>query len=145
MKSLREFFSDTNTILLAIGGIAVAAYYGAILYAGIVSVQSAPAVPEFVSILITTVSGTLATFLGMALGFKQAQASVNEVEKVAPVLKLSWPQALAAWSYVGSLVLAAAFWAYCGFSETTAVIIQTLAKSLLGLFGGALAVLLNAK
>jgi uncharacterized membrane protein len=139
---------DTNTILVAIGGIAITIYYGAIIYAGILSVRSPntePEIPEFLSILITTVSGTLATFLGMALGFKQAHAATSSVQEVAKVLDLSWPQAIAAWAYVVSLVVAVGFWAYCRFSKNTALTIQNLAKSLLGLFGGALAVLLNVQ
>jgi hypothetical protein len=139
---------DTNTILVAIGAIAITIYYGAIIYAGILSVRSPnsePEIPEFLSILITTVSGTLATFLGMALGFKQAHAAASSVPEVAKVLNLSLPQAIAAWAYVVSLVVAVGFWAYCRFSKNTALTIQTLAKSLLGLFGGALAVLLNVQ
>ena len=81
----------------------------------------------------------------MALGFRQASATGAVPSQMAAVFRLTWPQAIAAWAYVASLVLAVAFWAWCGFSADTAVTIQNLARSLLGLFGGALAVLLNVR
>jgi hypothetical protein len=140
-----------DTLLLAIGGIAVALYFGAICYAGAAGLHAADetkpvTIPEFVALTITTVGGTLATFLGMALGFKQASgATRGAAEAVTRVLELSWPQTIAAWAYIASLVLALGFWAFSGFAASTATVIETLAKSILGLFGGALAVVLNVR
>lgn len=141
--------SSPSTLLLFIGALAIAVYYGAILYAGIASIRAhgaAPVIPEFITLAVTTIGGTLATFLGMALGFKQVTTTATPAsEHIATLLALSWPQTIASWSYVLSLVVALGFWAYCGFSSNTAGIIQNLSKSILGLFGGALAVVLNVQ
>jgi hypothetical protein len=142
--------TNADAFVLTIGVVAILVYFGAIFYAGYEGIrgsgQQPVVVPEFISLTITTVSGTLATFLGMALGFKQASGAAKQASsEFAKLLELSWPQTIAAWVYILSLLLALGFWASSRFSNTTAPIIQNLAKSILGLFGGALAVVLNVK
>jgi len=96
---------------------------------------------------VTTIAGTLATFLGMVLGFGQVPAAAGQ-----NVPQTSSMQKAAAWAYFGSLVLALGLWALHTFLTWTGAdipaldpAISRLGQSILGLFGGVLAVVLNVK
>ncbi len=140
---------DVKQLLRGLGALAVVLYLAAIVYVGVLSLRSSatPDVPPIVDYYVTSISATLATFLGMVLGFRQANDSTGPPGiPAAPVTQLTWTQTIAAWSYVASLCLALLFWILDGpFSSATAPLIQNLTKSLIGLFGGALTVYLNAQ
>lgn len=117
---------------------------------------------DFMSLSLTTIGVALATFVGVLLGFRvvsnevrgvsnQVQSAENQPAQLAlGVTKLNsivtntagsgvqWSVAIL---YVASLLLAICFWWWKGDGSDPAII--NLAKSLLGLVGGALSVLLN--
>jgi hypothetical protein len=132
-----------------LGGLAIALYLAAVVYVGILNMRSAttPQIPPIVDYYLTSISATLATYVGMVLGFRQA----NSVEgspgaPAAPLTQLTWPQAIAAWSYVSSLCLGLFFWILDGpFSEAAAPLLQNLTKSLIGLFLGVVTVYANVQ
>ncbi|MFO0942458.1 MAG: hypothetical protein U0930_17105 [Pirellulales bacterium] len=95
---------------------------------------------DFMEFSITAISGTLATYLGMVLGLSQKQSQANAQSEITTMQKV------AAWMYFLSLVYALALWGWAYFSEKNiAPVISTLGQSILGLFGGALAVMLNTE
>ena len=104
---------------------------------------------QFMAFSITTIAGTLATFVGMVLGFGQvpeAQRAGQNVPQTTPM------QQAAAWAYFGSLVLGLSLWALHTFLAWSGAplpeldpAISRLGQSILGLFGGVLAVVLNVK
>jgi hypothetical protein len=93
---------------------------------------------QFMKFSITAISGTLATFIGMVLGFGQISAAGTSPN--SSVLQISGLQKVAAWAYFVSLVYALVLW---NLDSETDVVIRYLGQSILGLFGGALAVILN--
>ena len=93
------------------------------------------------SMSITTLGATLATFVGMVLGFQQTRSAAPAAAgNPAPVTQLSIFQIIAAWAYVASLILALVIW--WSHSNCDASIMH-LGQSFIGLIGGALAVMLN--
>ena len=76
-----------DSLVLLIGGIAIAWYFCCIYFVGygvVVTADSPPTTSslsisqptfDFMALSITTISGTLATFLGLVLGFGQVQSS----------------------------------------------------------------------
>jgi hypothetical protein len=131
-----------------LGGLAIGLYLAAVVYVGVLSLrsQTTPEVPPIIDYYVTSISTTLATYLGMVLGFRQANTVAGPAPApAAPVTQLTWTQTIAAWSYVASLGLALFFWILEGFSAATAPLIQNLTTSLIGLFGGTLTVYLNVQ
>lgn len=118
---------------------------------------------QFMGFSVTTIAGTLATFVGMVLGLGQTVAPGNAnvvppdpnvpVNPPAPASAEITPmQKAAAWAYFGSLVYALVLWGLYTFLvwwdfqiPPLDPAISRLGQSVLGLFGGALAVLLNVK
>jgi hypothetical protein len=106
---------------------------------------------QFMSFSVTTISGTLATYLGMVLGFGQkagqpAAAPVPGAPPAAPIIQISNLQKVAAWAYFFSLIYALALWGFAPDTQPKVdIVITTLGQSILGLFGGALAVILNVE
>ncbi|QDU95139.1 hypothetical protein [Lignipirellula cremea] len=126
-----------NTAILFIGFLAIAWYYYCIIYIGFlhpVAQDGSQAFREFVKLSIPALSGTLATFVGMVLCLKPLET----LNGVPAVTMFGWAACLA---YVVSLILAVYAWSKNG--DRTDPVIIGLAKLLLGLFGGALAVALN--
>lgn len=106
---------------------------------------------QFMVISITTISGTLATYLGLILGITQVRdaqlRASGERGRQAGATddgppQVSKLQVVAAWAYVASVVVALLLWAVRSEGEVDAVIVN-LGRSCLGLFGGVLAVILN--
>lgn len=103
---------------------------------------------QFMSFSITTISGTMATYLGMVLGFGQKPTG-PPAQGAAKTSEITRPQKSAAWAYFISLLYALTIWAYHELIQNepkepnTSIVIVTLGQSILGLFGGALAVILN--
>lgn len=99
---------------------------------------------QFMSISITTLGGTLATFVGMILGIQTVEGDTASPPGSAflnlATTSLQW---WAAGLYLLSLLIALAFWATNPSGADPAVV--NLGKSLLGLFGGALSINLNMK
>lgn len=136
-----------NSLLVWIGSVAIIWYYVAIICIATNFIGQENSTQsefrQFMSLSITTVSGTLATFVGMYLGF-QARREVVKNTQVQQVISQSRFQALASLAYLISIILAIAFWGYQTWrGETIDPVLQNLAKSLLGLIVGSLAVLLN--
>jgi hypothetical protein len=101
---------------------------------------------QFMAFSVTTIAGTLATFVGMVLGFGQVAPAQSDStdESVSPM------QQAAAWAYFGSLVYGLALWGLNSFLHwmwpsvpLVDPAIAQLGQSILGLFGGVLAVVLN--
>ena len=148
-----------NKLLAAIGSLAITWYFFCICYIGLIAPPS-PAdpnavtkiatsqnanqpitLPQFMSMSITTLGATLATFVGMVLGFQQTKSAAPAAAgNPAPVTQLSIFQIIAAWAYVASLILALVIW--WSHSNCDASIMH-LGQSFIGLIGGALAVMLN--
>jgi hypothetical protein len=135
-------------LLATIGMLAIGWYLFCIVYVGLIAPDppsggtggggtDADGFRQFVTGSITTLSGTLATFVGMVLGFGQAGASDN--------LTSGYPLA-AAVVYVFSLILAICIWWYrIHANKACDPVIVNLGQSFIGLIGGAMAVMLNVK
>jgi len=109
---------------------------------------------QFMSLSVTTIGVSLATFVGMLLGVRSVSESVQQSAPVAAALDASpqlnwlvqgtWITSLQWWAaglYVLSLLIAIWLWRRGGDATDPAV--SNLAKSLLGLIGGALSIALN--
>jgi len=103
---------------------------------------------DFMSLSITTIGVALATFVGLILGFKVVSGQVKGVdqahpglEKVVKTTEITDVQWIVAILYILSLPIALYSWWLKGDDTDQAIV--NLAKSLLGLVGGALSVLLN--
>jgi hypothetical protein len=106
--------------------------------------QDDNALIQFMSFSVTTISGTLATYMGMVLGFGQVAEQPGRLQNPPTVLQITTLQKAAAWFYFGSLIYALLFWSIAyHFGYRTDPVIENLGRSVLGLFGGALAVILN--
>lgn len=159
--SLRE------TSILVFGAIGVIWYYVCLFTIGLRWLDAnsdATSFRDFMSVSITTIGVSLATFVGMLLGLRglseevrqdvdvaQAAAPNDEagrvgavkLQEVANTAAGSTLQWCAALLYLASLLIAMYFWYRTGNSTDPAI--TNLAKSLLGLIGGALAVVLNLR
>jgi hypothetical protein len=150
--SLREFLT------LAVGAIGLIWYYASLFSLGLnplTSGQVPTAFRQFMSLSVTSIGVSLATFVGMLLGIQQVVGQINDaVNKAGVQLAPTNFQALAAinklltglqwWAaglYVLSLVIALGLWKRGGDATDPAV--SNLGKSLLGLIGGVFAILLN--
>ena len=112
---------------------------------------------QFMSLSVTSIGVTLATFMGMLLGIRTisnavkeevGQATANAIAPAASQIQQLASGALttnlqwwAAGFYILSLVIALVFW-YRG-GDATDPAVSNLGKSLLGLVAGALAIALN--
>lgn len=145
-----------HVVTLMIGGIGVLWYYVCLFVIGAHwSVDPAnDNFRAFMSLSLTTIGVALATFVGFLLGFRvvsdEVQQSVQQavvtsgigrLNSIATNTKGTVVQWAVAALYVFSLLLALYFWWLHGDTTDPAVI--NLGKSLLGLVGGALSVLLN--
>jgi hypothetical protein len=151
--------------LLVFGAVGVIWYYVCLIVIGAKLLDGAPQATnfrEFMSVSITTIGVSLATFVGMLLGLRAVAEEVragvgrlqsskgidagasaevvrlNEFSNSAAGSTLQW---LAALLYIASLLIAIYFWYRHGNSTDPAI--TNLAKSLLGLIGGALSIVLN--
>jgi hypothetical protein len=139
----------TSVLILLIGSCAILWYYICLIFLGFVAPKPDPTTDEafrqFMATSVSTLSGTLATYVGMILGVQTA-AREPSVNRIAAVLQtratpISGLQAIAAIAYVVSLFIALfAWWRNPSAPDPTIV---ALGKSLLGLIGGALTVILN--
>ena len=134
-----------DSLLKGISLLAIVLYFAAIIYIGMAGLNAASAtkIPAVITTFVTTTAGALATFIGMVLGFRQANQ--KSAQAITNVTRINWFQVIAAWSYVASLVLALVFWAASGFSDATPSVLQNMAQSILGLAAGALAVVLKTQ
>jgi hypothetical protein len=139
----------TSLLITIIGTCAIGWYFICLFYLGFIHPQPGADVDEtfrqFMATSITTISGTMATYVGMILGIKSA-VSDPKASPAARVLHartgpITWIQAIAAIAYVASLVIALFAW-WKSFPKPDPTIVA-LGKSLLGLIGGVLAVILN--
>jgi hypothetical protein len=156
-----------DALTLALGVVGLAWYYYCLLAIGWkprVHGQKDGSFREFMSLSVNTIGVSLATFVGMLLGLAQVTQQVTdrlqgEAAVAAPVaggaaaahvafsaftlnaLTLSQLQWIAAALYVLSLLLALWLWRRGG--DATDPVVSNLGKSLLGLIGGALAIVLN--
>lgn len=136
---------NVRYLVIAISFIAIGAYFGGIFY---VNHKSGTLVDvSFVSGYITLIGGTLATHLGAVFGLNQANKPPAGVAASAaiPVVELSILESAAAWSYIGSLVLAVGLWGWHDFEKTYAEAIRNLALTFPGIIAGVLAVAVNVR
>ncbi len=150
MKQLRS-------LLLIIVGLAVLAYLGGIVWAGVASLLSTtePQLPDIVTQAITAIGALLATHFGAIFGISRFTAgSGQRTDRLGswprlprrtnePAPTFEWLQVVAAWVYVASLILAVAFWAFDGFSPSSARALISMSSTLIGVFAGVCAVALN--
>jgi hypothetical protein len=145
-----------QTLTILIGGVGVVWYYACLVVVGMqwsVAPENA-SFRDFMSLSITTIGVALATFVGVLLGFRVVSDQVTQgvrqgtptdetknLSRIATSNKGSFMQWGVAVLYVVSLLLAVCFWWLKGDKADPAII--NLGKSLLGLVGGALSVLLN--
>jgi hypothetical protein len=136
-----------DILAVALGVIAVAWYYVCLFAIGngpMPGNASADAFRGFMSLSMTTIGSSLATFVGMLLGLQQAAETVRHKDPTGQgrasgiTTKLQWASAAL---YVLSLVIALLFWYRNGDKTDPAV--SNLGKTILGLLGGALAIVLN--
>lgn len=153
----------SQVCVIALGALGIVWYFICIFVIGLKRLADNPPLRDFMSVSITTISISLATFVGMLLGLRgvgeQLTAGVNQVApntgsgsaeramgaRTLTRLAQSTEGTTLQWSsailYLASLVLAIYFW-YRGGPQTDPAITK-LAQSLLGLIGGSLSVLLN--
>src|SRR5262245_52415850 len=131
-----------SILISVIGGIAILWYFICLIALGFRWPYTADSARDgfrqFMSLSLSTLSGTLATFVGLVLGIKTAE-TVNAPDRAAAVLQgeaLSWLQMVAALAYVVSLFIA--LWAWYRTRDNADPTIQALGKSFLGLIVGAL-------
>lgn len=161
VKGWRAEASLRDKLLTTIGTLAIFWYFASILLVGMSDLPGkdgadkdflTPAARQFMTVSITTISGTLATYLGLVLGFAQVREQQREgapppppgpaLANVAP--EITRLQAVAAWAYVLSLVVALLLW-LCRQEDRVDPVIINQGRSILGLFGGVLAVILNVE
>ncbi len=152
--------SINDALVFLLGAVGLVWYYLCLFSVGLKPSGEQPSnFRQFETLSITTISVSLATFVGSLLGLKTAATQVIEDNSQAlqappPVavsifkqftsnLSVSDLQWACAGLYVLSLLLAIAFWAR-GRDKTDPAI-SNLGKSLLGLVGGALAIALKAR
>lgn len=162
---------NTNPIKPLITGLIVLAgvfYLFAIIKAGIVSVKGTGEFNEYFGHIVTVIGGVLSTNFGAVLGvtlsppgdptregllrqqrkpFLQLHSSINENDDGQPTGNQKM-QILACYFYVVSLVVALIFWLVAMSKDHDNKIISVLpelAKTLLGVFVGALTVGLGRK
>jgi hypothetical protein len=136
---MRKFLSTDNLPIALIGLIAIVWYCFCICAIGFNWTQALGTGLEFrqfMSLSISTLSGTLATFVGMVFGV-HAIKNIQKVEVPSQLTTLQW---LAAIVYVASLIVALLAWR---ITANVDPVIIALGKSFLGLIGGVLAVGLN--
>ena len=144
-----------NALVLIIGVVAIIWYYICLIGIGIHPLPigtPADAFRQFMSLSLTSLGASMATFIGMLLGIRSISGTVRtEVAATStdtPNLKQlaagAFTTSLQWWAaalYVVSLLVALWFWYHTG--DLTDPAISNLGKSLLGLFGGALSIALN--
>lgn len=152
-ESIRRWWLEDlkfrDKLLIVIGALAISWYFVCIVYAGCTDVNGdaiSKDMRQFMSVSITTISGTLATYLGMLLGFgsavRRGRDGEQPSEQAPAVPQISRMQAVAAVAYVLSLVVALGIWLATDETKLDSAVLN-LGRSILGLFGGVLAVILN--
>ena len=136
-------------LIAFLGGVAILWYYICLLYLGFVQEEpptgDGVAFAQFMGLSLATLSGTLATYVGMVLGIKttEKQPNPNPVAMLVQTQNttITRLQVVAAIAYVVSLLVA--LYAWWQNQESSDPTIVALGKSFLGLIGGVLAVILN--
>jgi len=147
-----------NSVVVAFGVIGLSWYYVSLfaLGSGWPFAPKSNELREFMSLSVTTISVSLATFVGMLLGYtrvsdeaqREAKDTVD-VDRKSRLVRfaednsgtiLQWISVIL---YAASLVLAIFFWQTESNDKKTDPAIVNLGKSLLGVIGGSLAVILN--
>lgn len=152
-------YSLLEAIVLIVGASGLIWYYFSLFALGLKPLdpgQAAESFRQFMSLSVTSIGVTLATFVGMLLGVRSISNAVKEetqtvsetVSSAAPQVQQLASGALttnlqwyAAGAYVLSIFIALYFWWRAG--DKTDPAISNLGKSLLGLVAGALAIALN--
>lgn len=145
---------QAESLIKGVGLLAFIWYYVSLLYVGFGA--HAPgetdSLREYMAVSITTISSTLATFIGMAFGFQQVKSKAKaqqrtpdhaETAALNNLMPLSAWQTAAALAYIASLVFALVIWWWLG--EKCDPVIQNVGRSFLGIVGGLLAVVLNVR
>ena len=134
-----------NMLIAAVGTIGLIWYYLCVIELGLRPTPrgtQAGGFRQFQSLSVTTISVSLATYVGYVVGTPLNAPAVPASLVPAPVASsVSLLQWLAASMYVVSLILAV--WFYSRKKDDTEPAITGLAKSLLGFVGGVFSLSLN--
>ena len=133
-------------LLYVCGGIGITWYVACILLIAFAPTLVANAqFYQFMTLSLTTIGGALATYVGMIMGFQNANTVAGTAATQTPqATKISNVQIAAAIVYPVSLLLALGIWIWHLLnSKTCDPALVELAKTLLGLIVGALMVTLN--
>lgn len=134
-------------LISAVGTIGLLWYYLCVIDLGVRPTSkgdTASGFRQFQALSVTTISVSLATYVGYVVGIPlngDAAAAPLAAAGAAPLARVSMLQWLAAALYVISLVLA--IWFYAQKKDATEPAITGLAKSLLGFVAGVFALSLN--
>jgi hypothetical protein len=137
----------TEVLVIALGAVGLAWYYLCLFSIGLKPKAPTGALRQFESLSVTTISVSLATFVGGLIGLSQQDGGTVSPTVAAPqsglvaLLSIQNLQWACVALYILSLVIALVFW----FREkdNTDPVVSGLGKSLLGLVGGALAIALK--
>ncbi len=135
-------------LISAVGTIGLLWYYLCVIDLGVRPTSrgdTAGGFRQFQALSVTTISVSLATYVGYVVGIPlngdATAAPLAAAAGAAPLARVSMLQWLAAALYVMSLVLA--IWFYAQKKDATEPAITGLAKSLLGFVAGVFALSLN--
>jgi predicted transporter len=137
---------NPKLILFLLACLAGLFFLGGIIAAGILSIKGKPKnMPAFLSRTVTTIGGILATNLGAVLGINVVRSN-SPAFRIVQVPTTEVLQNAAAILYLVGLLAALLFWAFKAFKEDPDVVVPTLPElslTLLGVIGGALAVIIG--
>jgi hypothetical protein len=129
-----------NLPIALIGVIAILWYYYCVFAIGFHWPIASESFREYMSLSVSTLGGTLATFVGMIFGVQTVKTIKGNAMEGFPLTVLQW---LATIAYVVSLIVAMFAWYRTSPPNEVDPVIIALAKSFLGLVGGVLVVGLN--
>jgi hypothetical protein len=143
---------NQETVAVLLGSVAIIWYYYCLFQIGLGAedLNDKNELRSFMSLSITSIGAALATFVGGLLGMRQLAGAnqVNTVATSAPLspavgADISAMQWAATILYILSLLVALWLWKRNN-GGTMDPAVTNLGKTLLGLMGGALAIVLNA-
>lgn len=143
-------FADPMKALMNFAAVlAIALYAALVVFLGVPAWHAGlEEAVKYLSALLTAIGGALATFFGAAFGLNQVKAAAGPAaltDRMAQVATLTWIQAVAAWVYFVSLLVAAALWGVAGFSTAVPEAVRSLALSLPGVLVGILTIALSLR
>jgi hypothetical protein len=146
MMAAAETSAMQNWVVLLVGGGGLLWYLFCVFYLGWnPPIAGTPVVQfrQFMSFSVSTISASLATFVGMVVGLESAAGPVeNATDASRSILAATSLQWWCAGLYLVSLILALWLW-WRQKAQNPDEVIVALGKSFVGLVVGALAIVLN--